>query len=68
MYQKLKELRLKKGFTVMEMGKKLNISPAYYSQLENGRRKLSYEQAYDIAKLFRKKPDQIFLDEHKKEV
>lgn len=66
MYMKLKNLRLKKGYTVYDMAKKLNMSPAYYSQLENRRRKLSYELAYEIAKVFKKKPDQIFLEEHEK--
>lgn len=64
MYKKLKNLRTKKGYTVLDMAKKLNISPAYYSQLENRRRKLSYEQACEIAKIFKKKPDQIFFEEH----
>ena len=66
MYMTLKNLRLKKGYTVYDMAKKLNMSPAYYSQLENRRRKLSYELAYEIAKVFKKKPDQIFLEEHEK--
>lgn len=64
MYKKLKELRKKKGYTVLDMANKLNISTAYYSQLENRRRKLSYEQAVEIAKIFKKKPDQIFFIEH----
>jgi len=64
MYRKLKELRKKKGYTVLDMANKLNISTAYYSQLENRRRKLSYEQAVEIAKIFKKKPDQIFFIEH----
>jgi len=68
MYIKLKNLRIKKGYTVYEMAKKLNISPAYYSQLENRKRNLSYQQAYEIAKIFKKKPDQIFFEEHEKNV
>lgn len=64
MYKKLKELRKKKGYTVLDMANKLNMSTAYYSQLENRRRKLSYEQAVEIAKIFKKKPDQIFFIEH----
>lgn len=64
MYKKLKVLRTKKGYTVSDMAKMLKISSAYYSQLENRRRKLSYEQACEIAKIFKKKPDQIFFEEH----
>lgn len=66
MYKKLKELRIKKGYTVNEMGKLLKMSPSYYSQLENRRRNLSYEQAYKIARVFKKRPDQIFFEEHEK--
>ncbi len=65
MYKKLKELRKKKKYTVEDMGRRLDISPSYYSQLENGRRNLSYDQAYKIALIFKKKPDQIFLEDYK---
>jgi DNA-binding XRE family transcriptional regulator len=63
MYLKLKALRKKKKYTVADMANFLNISPAYYSQLENEKRKLTYKQALDIAKIFKKKPDQIFYPE-----
>ena len=63
MYLKLKALRKKKKYTVTDMANFLHISPAYYSQLENGKRKLTYKQALDIAKIFKKKPDQIFYSE-----
>lgn len=62
MYRKLKEMRQEKGYTVAYMAKQLNISSSYYSQLENKKRQLSYEQAYKIAKIFKKKPDQIFFE------
>lgn len=63
MYLKLKTLRKKKKYTVTDMAHFLNISPSYYSQIENGKRKLTYQQAKDIAKIFKKKPDQIFYTE-----
>ena len=62
MYTKLKELRIKKGYTVYDMGKLLKMSPSYYSQLENRRRNLSYDQAYKIARVLKKRPDQIFFE------
>jgi transcriptional regulator with XRE-family HTH domain len=63
MYLKLKNLRKKKKYTVADMGNILGISPSYYSQLENGKKKLSYKQATSIAKVFGKKPDQIFYED-----
>ncbi len=65
MYTKLKELRLKKKYTVEDMGRLLNLSSSYYWQLENGTRNLYYDQAIKIAKVFNKKPDQIFFEDHK---
>ena len=58
-------MRKKKKYTVEEMGAKMDISPSYYSQLENGRRNLSYDQACKIAAIFKKKPDQIFFEDYK---
>lgn len=65
MYTKLKELRIKKKYTVEDMGKLLALSPSYYWQLENGTRNLYYDQAIKIAQVFKKKPDQIFFEDHK---
>ncbi len=65
MYRKLKELRKKKGFTSQDMAERLGISKPFYSQIENQMRKLSYDMAIRIANVFGKKPDQIFLVDHK---
>ncbi len=65
MYQKLKMLRKKKGYSIKEMSESLGISKPFYSQLENQTRKLSYDMAIRIADIFHKKPDQIFLEDHK---
>lgn len=65
MYRKLKELRKKKGYTSQNMAEKLGISKPFYSQIENQMRKLSYDMAVQIAAVFNKKPDQIFLEDHK---
>ncbi len=64
MYRKLKELRKKKGYTSQDMAEKLGISKPFYSQIENQMRRLSYDMAIQIAKIFGKKPDQIFLEDH----
>lgn len=61
---KLKEVRIKKGYTAKEMAEKLNISRAFYSQLENDKRTLSYKMAVSISKILDTKPDNIFYDEY----
>ena len=58
---KLKQLRQSKGITTKEMADKLGISKAFYSQLENNRRTISYAMAIKIANIFNKKPDNIFF-------
>lgn len=60
--RKLKEIREKNKLTYQEVADIVDISKEYYWMLENGKRKLSYENAVKIAKVFNKKPDDIFLD------
>lgn len=59
---KLKELREKKGLSYEDMAHLLNISKAYYWQLEHKNRRLSYEMAKNIATIFQLKPDDLFYD------
>ena len=59
--KKLKELRKEFGLTIYDMAYKLNISTSHYSLLENKKRMLTYDMAIKIAKIFNKKPDDIFL-------
>ena len=63
MFFKLRQIRKEKKLTMKEMAEKLKISKAYYSQIENQKRKLSYEMAFKISNIFSKKPDKIFYDE-----
>lgn len=65
---KLKELRKKEGYTLQQMGDMLNISKIYYWQLENDKRRLYYEMAVKIAKIFNKKPDTVFYEELSKKI
>lgn len=60
--EKLKKIRVKQGFTIYDMAEMLHISPAFYSQIENKKRRLSYEMAFLIASIFSLKPDDIFYD------
>jgi putative transcriptional regulator len=43
----------------------LDISKAFYWQIENKKRTLSYKMAVKIASIFHKLPDEIFYDEFK---
>lgn len=63
---KLKELRHKKGYTTKDMAERLKISKAFYCQLENNKRTLTYKMAIKIADIFKAKPDTIFYEDFKK--
>lgn len=58
---KLKNLRISKGYSINKMANTLNISSSYYSLIEAKKRKLSYDMAIKIAKIFNMKPDKLFL-------
>lgn len=63
---KLREYRSKYHYSCQEMANMLNISKSFYWQLENNKRKLSYETAIKIAKIFNVTPDVMFYDEYQK--
>ena len=62
---KLEKIRLNNNLTYQEMALKLNLSKAYYWQIENGNRNLYYKVAVKIAKVFSLKPDDLFYDDLK---
>ena len=68
MYNKLKELRRTNNMTAREVAEKVGISKPFYCQLENCRRRLSYETALKIARVFGVKPDYLFYDETLKQI
>ena len=45
----------------------LGISKAFYYQIENMDRKLTYDMAIKIANIFNTKPDAIFYDDYIKQ-
>ena len=57
----LKNIRIQYGMTFQQVAEKVGITKEYYWQIENGKRKLSYELAVKISSVFNKKPDEIFL-------
>lgn len=66
MNSKLKKLRLKNNYTSKDIANILGISKPFYSQIENGRRRLSYDMAVRIANIFKMKPDELFYEDHKR--
>lgn len=67
MYKRLKQLRIKNKYTTKMMAEKLEISKPFYSQIENQNRRLSYQMAIKISKIFGLKPDDIFYNDMKSE-
>ena len=65
MNSKLKEIRLKNNYTSKDIADILGISKPFYSQIENGRRRLTYDMAVRIANIFKMKPDELFYEDHK---
>lgn len=63
--KKLKELRKAKKLTHQMMANNLNISKPFYWQIENNKRRLSYDMAVKIADILNTKPDEIFYQEFK---
>lgn len=57
---KLKEKRLANNYSIYDMAKMLNITGAYYSQLENKKRRLYYDLAVKLANIFNMLPDDLF--------
>lgn len=60
----LKQKRVENNYSFKYMAKELGISKTYYWQLEHNQRRISYEMAVKIAKIFNKKPDDIFYNEY----
>lgn len=66
MNTKLKKIRQKNKYTSRYIANVLGISKPFYSQIENGRRRLTYDMAIKIAYIFKMKPDELFYEDHKK--
>lgn len=63
---RLKQIRKEKGLTVYDMAKELQITPSFYSQLENKKRRLFYDNAIRISAVLNMKPDAIFYTQKEK--
>ena len=65
MHIKLREIRKKHKFTMQKMADELNITSAFYCQIENNKRILNYKMAVRIATLLNTTPDKLFYKEFK---
>ena len=65
---KLQQYRKKYNYSCQDMADKLNISKSFYWQIENQKRRLSYETALKIAKIFKMKPDGLFYEDYAKKI
>lgn len=61
----LREYRTTANYSFKDMANLLNISKTYYWQLENKKRRISYDMAVKIASIFKLKPDDLFYNEYK---
>lgn len=59
---KIKQLRLNAGYSQVEASKKLNITSDYLSMIETNKRRCSIKLINSMAKLYKVKPVDIFLD------
>ena len=64
-FKTLKKLRKSNNLSSKDMAEKLCISKAFYSQIENRTRRLSYDMAIKISAIFNSKPDKIFYEDFK---
>ena len=58
--QRLKELRLKKGLTQTELGKKVGVKQNTFTNWENGKREPSFENLIKLADLLEVSLDWLF--------
>lgn len=64
----LQQLRKQNHYSCQDMANLLNISKSFYWQIENNKRRLSYETAVSISNIFKTKPDNIFYNDFKNKI
>ncbi len=62
---KLQNLRKSLGLSYETVAKEVGICKAYYWQIENGNRRVYYDLALRIARVFKLKPDDLFYEYYK---
>jgi len=66
--KKLMETRQKYGISLQDMANFLGVSKTFYWQIENEKRRLSYNNAVKIADILQTKPDDLFYEEFKAKI
>ena len=64
--ENLKKIRIQHKLTHQTMADTLKISKSFYWQIENDKRRLTYDMAIKIANIFKTTPDEIFYEDFKK--
>ena len=64
MQEKLKETRIKKGYTIVDMARVIDKSPCNYYKKENGDVSFSLNEALTIANFLKSKVEKIFSMEN----
>lgn len=66
MIEILKTYRTKEGLSFQKMAELIGVSKAYYWQIENEERRLTYSLANKIADVFHARPDSLFYESFEK--
>lgn len=66
-WELLDSFRIDNGLTYKELADIVNCSSPYIWQIINKKRRLSYDMAVELAKVFNTTPDDIFLSEYQKD-
>jgi transcriptional regulator with XRE-family HTH domain len=56
-----RKARMEAGLSIEKAAKHLGIPAGYLSQIENGQRQVSSQRADEIAELYKRKTEDIFL-------
>ncbi len=62
----MSQVRIKQGYTLDALGKKLGLSRQYLWKIEEGKKTLTYKWAYKISKILKCTPDELFYEDAKK--
>ncbi len=67
MLKTLRKIRKENQITIYDMAEYLGITPSFYSQIENEKRRLFYDTAIKIAYFFDMTPKELFEQNERKD-
>lgn len=68
MGKRIKELRIEKGWTGINMSTKIGVDQSYYSKIEKGKHEIKLEKLYEIADIFNVSLDYLTARTNRKEI